>query len=133
MTMRRVVIESPYAAPSTEGIERNLRYLRACMADCLQRGESPFASHGLYTQPGVLRDHVAEERLLGIRAGFAWRDVADATVIYTDLGITAGMAAGREDAEAKGRVIEIRQLGSDWDRKPDLSERLLVAAGVAER
>lgn len=38
--MRLVVIESPYAAPAPEGIERNLRYLRACLADCLRRGVS---------------------------------------------------------------------------------------------
>jgi hypothetical protein len=53
-----VVVESPYAG----NIERNLRYLRACMADCLRRGEAPFASHGLYTQPGVLRDELPKDR-----------------------------------------------------------------------
>ncbi len=42
--MRRVVIESPYAGD----VERNLRYLRLAMADCLERGEAPYASHALY-------------------------------------------------------------------------------------
>lgn len=50
--MRRVIVESPYAGD----IERNMRYLRACLADCLRRGEAPFASHAIYTQPGVLDD-----------------------------------------------------------------------------
>lgn len=41
--MRRVIIESPYHG----NVERNLRYLRACLRDSLLRGEAPFASHGL--------------------------------------------------------------------------------------
>lgn len=47
-----VIIESPYAGD----VDRNLEYLRAAMRDCLKRGEAPFASHALYTQPGVLDD-----------------------------------------------------------------------------
>jgi hypothetical protein len=108
--VRRVVIESPFAGD----VERNLRYLRACMADCLRRGEAPFASHGLYTQPGVLDDGKPEERSLGILAGFAWRDVADLTVVYADCGITPGMEAGVADAEMKKRPVEIRSLGGAW-------------------
>ena len=91
----RVIVESPYAGH----IERNLRYLRACMADSLSRDEAPFASHALYTQPGVLRDDVAGERALGIEAGFAWRSVADLTAVYTDLGITPGMKLGMQHAK----------------------------------
>jgi hypothetical protein len=105
--MRRVIIESPYAGD----VERNLRYLRACMADCLARGEAPFASHGLYTQAGVLNDSDPEERALGIAAGFVWRDVADCTVVYEDFGVTDGMMAGVNDAEMKGRRVEWRRLG----------------------
>ena len=41
------VIESPYAGD----VEGNLTYLRACLKDCVERGESPYASHGLLTQP----------------------------------------------------------------------------------
>lgn len=108
--VRRVIIESPYAGD----VERNLRYLRACMADCLARGEAPFASHGLYTQPGVLDDDVPSERSLGIRAGFAWREVAEATVVYTDLGMSTGMRFGVEDAERMGRPVEHRKLGGEW-------------------
>jgi hypothetical protein len=104
--MLRVIIESPYAGD----IERNMRYLRACMRDCLLRGEAPFASHALYTQPGVLRDELSSERDLGIKAGFAWRGLADFTVVYTDLGITRGMQAGVEDAEELGHPIEYRSL-----------------------
>jgi len=67
-----VILETPYAGD----VAGNLAYLRACMRDCLQRGEAPFASHALYTQAGVLRDDVAAEREQGIHAGFAWRRVA---------------------------------------------------------
>ncbi len=108
--MKRVIIESPFAGD----VETNLRYLRACMADCIRRGEAPFASHGLYTQPGVLRDDVPEERALGIAAGFAWREVAELTVVYADLGMSRGMEAGIADAKAKGRPFEIRMLGERW-------------------
>lgn len=108
--MKRVILESPYAGD----VDRNTRYARACMADCLARGESPFVSHALYTQPGVLDDTVPAERRLGIEAGFAWRSVADATVVYADLGITPGMAYGIEHAERCERDIEYRRLGGVW-------------------
>lgn len=104
--MIRVVIESPYAGDA----ELNLRYLRACMHDCLTRGEAPFASHALYTQPGVLDDTKPDERELGIQAGFAWRAAADLTVVYGDLGITCGMQYGIAHAEARGLPIEYRTL-----------------------
>lgn len=113
--MRRVVIESPYAATDENDIEKHLRYLRACMRDCIERGEAPFASHGLYTQPGVLRDSDPEERKLGIDAGFAWRSAAEATVVYIDLGISKGMYYGVEHAESAGRPVEYRKLGELWD------------------
>ena len=110
--MKRVIVESPYAGD----IEENLRYLRACMADCLSRGEAPFASHGLYTQPGVLRDDVPEEREAGIQAGFAWRNAAERTVVYTDLGTSRGMDYGIKHAEKLGHEIEYRRLFGEWSR-----------------
>jgi hypothetical protein len=108
--MKLVLVESPYAGD----IARNERYARACMADCLKRGEAPFASHLLYTQPGVLRDEHPEERQLGIKAGFAWGCWADATVVYTDLGISPGMEKGIVEAKVEGRPIKFRQLGGEW-------------------
>lgn len=110
--MRLVIIESPYAGD----IERNTRYARAAMADCLSRGEAPFASHLLYTQPGVLDDGDAVERALGIKAGFAWRTPATRTVVYTDLGISKGMQQGIEDACRVHSSIEFRELGQGWDQ-----------------
>jgi hypothetical protein len=107
--VRRVVVESPFAG----NVEANVRYARAAMADCLARGEAPFASHLLYTQPGVLRDEVPRERALGVAAGFTWREVADATVVYVDLGITPGMLEGIEDARSVGHPVERRTL-PEW-------------------
>lgn len=101
-----VIVESPYNGD----VERNLRYLRACMHDCFLRGEAPFASHGLYTQPGVLRDDVPGERELGIAAGLVWGLKADRTVVYTDLGVTSGMLQGMAHAKLNGRPIELRTL-----------------------
>lgn len=112
-TSRRVIIESPYAGD----LDKNMRYLRACMRDCLLRGEAPFASHGLFTQPGVLRDEVPEERTHGTEAGFAWRSVAEATIVYTDLGSSGGMERGIEHAKELNHPIEYRTLGGEWSQK----------------
>jgi len=104
--MRLVIIESPYAG----FVARNVAYARAAMVDCLKRGEAPFASHILYPHPDVLRDGVPEDRQLGIRAGLAWAEHADATVVYEDLGVTEGMLAGIEHAAKFGRPVEHRSL-----------------------
>ena len=108
--MIRVVIESPYAANTDEGIEKNMAYLRACMNDCFKRDEAPFASHGLYTQKGVLNDRIPEERKLGIKAGFVWADLAEKRVVYLDLGMTDGMKKGVEHAKEIGQQVELRWL-----------------------
>ena len=107
-----VVIESPFAGD----LDRNARYLDACLSDSLHRGESPFASHGLYTRPGVLRDSEPAERELGIQAGFAFRRVAARTAVYTDLGISSGMQRGIDDALQTGGTVEYRTLGGEWSR-----------------
>jgi hypothetical protein len=113
---RRVYIESPYAGDRQFAtLARNLRYLRACMADCLRRGEAPFASHGLYTQPGVLRDEIPEERARGIAAGSAFRPVCAATIVYADLGVSPGMHAGVAEALEIRQMVETRRLGEGWD------------------
>lgn len=111
MSIVPVIIESPYAGD----VERNLRYLRACMRDSILRGEAPYASHGLYTQPGVLRDDLPEERKLGIEAGFVWRSLARFTAVYVDLGVTQGMRMGIEHALDAGGVVVERSLGANWE------------------
>jgi hypothetical protein len=102
--MRRVILESPYAGD----VEANIEYARACLKDCLARSEAPIASHLIYTQ--VLDDTVPEERKLGISAGLAWCEVADAMVVYTDREISRGMANGIMAAKDAGLPIEYRKL-----------------------
>lgn len=104
--MRRVIVESPYAGD----IAANVGYARACIHDCLQRGEAPLASHLLYTQPGILRDEIESERWRGINAGLAWMELADAVVVYTDRGISPGMRHAIANAERLKRMIEYRTL-----------------------
>jgi hypothetical protein len=111
MKPRLVILESPYAARSKSELRRNLDFARKCLRDSLLRGEAPMASHLLYTQPFVLDDLVAGERELGIAAGLAWGRVADATVVYRDLGITEGMRQGIRRAHDEGRPVELRLLG----------------------
>lgn len=106
--MRRVILESPYAGD----IEANVDYARAAMRDSLLRGEAPIASHLLYTQPGVLNDTLSEERSLGIQAGLSWGAEADATVVYTDRGISRGMEYGIKRAKMESRPVEYRSLPS---------------------
>ena len=110
--MRRVIVESPYAGD----VEANVEYARAALYDCLMRGEAPFASHLLYTQPGVLDDSIPDERLDGIYAGLAWADVADAVVVYTDRGISDGMQYGITRHKESGRTVEYRSLADTGNK-----------------
>lgn len=105
--MKLVLIESPYAGD----IARNVAYAKAAVRDCLARGEAPYASHLFFTQEGLLRDDVPEERMHGIEAGLAWGAKADLTAVYMDLGITEGMKLGIERARAEGRPVEERRMG----------------------
>ena len=111
--MKRVIIESPYAG----NYDMNEAYAELAMHDCLVNyNESPYASHLLYTRRFVLRDDVPSDRKLGIEAGFYWRDVAEKTVFYKDLGMTEGMIQGQEDCEQKGKEYEVRELPEDlWN------------------
>lgn len=104
--MRLVLIESPYAGD----IEANIAYARAAMWDCLERGEAPYASHLLYTQVGVLDDSDPAQRKRGIEAGLLWGRFAQATVVYGDRGISAGMQHGIDRAIAEGRPVEYRSI-----------------------
>ena len=101
----RVIVESPFA-----GGFQNVKYSRECIRDCLDRGESPFASHLLYTQKGILDDKVAEERKRGIDAANGWLEVADYVVVYMDLGVTRGMLIGVMKAARLHKPIHLRYL-----------------------
>ena len=122
----KVIIESPYRAllpPEDKTpeyvqtlrrqaiLEENLYYARRCLSHSLAEGESPFASHLLYTQ--VLDDTVAAQRELGLTLASAWYDVADLCAIYTDRGISDGMKRGIEYANKIGLKTEERSILDD--------------------
>ncbi|MEC9048895.1 MAG: hypothetical protein VYA51_12865 [Planctomycetota bacterium] len=99
-----VIIESPYRA------EGAAEYLQECIRDCIQRGETPYASHLMLT--GALDDTDEEQRRLGIRLGFAMRPLMARTVVYTDLGYTEGMIEGIKHARGLEHPIEWREIRS---------------------
>ncbi|PWL18802.1 hypothetical protein DKP76_06980 [Falsochrobactrum shanghaiense] len=99
-----VILESPYGG----NVARNTEYARACLLDCLRRGEAPIASHLLHTQ--VLDDMRPDERELGIEAGLAWYRVAEKCVVYEDFGMSRGMAEGTARARSYGVPVEYRRL-----------------------
>ena len=103
-----VIIESPYAGD----VVTNVAYARKCIRDSIDRGESPFASHLLYTQPGVLDDSVHGERELGLAAGWEFYRVADYVAIYTDLGTSEGMIRGAARGVRAGITVKRRQIGA---------------------
>jgi hypothetical protein len=105
--MKKVIIESPYAGPF---LKRNLDYARRCVKDSLLRGESPIASHLLYTQKGILDDDVFEERELGIKDRLAWASVADLHVFYIDFGLSKGMETALKYAMENNIAYELREI-----------------------
>ncbi len=106
----RTIVESPFAG----NVEKNLAFLRAIMRDCLLKGEAPYASHGLYTQAGVLDDNNPEERRLGIEAGLAWSDVAQKISVYSNYGLSDGMKLGIERHKKNGKIVEVKLL-EGWE------------------
>lgn len=104
--MKRVILESPFAGD----VEGNIAYAKRCLHDCLIRDEAAIASHLLYTQPGILRDDVPEERLWGIKAGLAWQPVADYSVFYTDRGWSSGMTGALHQCLMKQLPFKLRSL-----------------------
>ena len=124
--MRLVIIESPYKGNDWKDLERNNRYLQACIRDCINRGESPYASHQMLTD--ALDDTNPIERAVGIKAGLAWRHArtpirsSDGAVIgfdpvcivvYTDLGWSDGMLLSKKLHNDEGTSYEERKLPAD--------------------
>lgn len=118
--MRLVIIESPYRGDNYKDLERNKLYLRACIRDCISRGESPYASHRMLTD--ALDDTDPHERATGIAAGLAWRSAMFNfeghmhrvfPIFYVDLGWSDGMTYARKQYDADRITYEERKLRSD--------------------
>lgn len=127
-----VQIESPYAGSTDLRIRFHILYARLCMKDALERGETPVASHLLYTQPNILNDEKLDDRVRGIKAGFDVADALNATVVvYQDLGISPGMARSIDHAKEAGRPVEYRNLAFGGYLEYAL-EQILHALAVLE-
>lgn len=106
LPFRRVVVETPYRATENHSVEQHRIYLDHCLKDCRSRWEAPYASHW-----GLIDDDEDElARHVGIRAGWAWGDDAEACVIYGDFGISQGMSYSIDHYSSLGKPIERRKL-----------------------
>lgn len=103
-----VVIESPYSGENQDEVDKNVAYAKEALKDSLLRGESPMASHLLYTQ--TLNDNDEMERNTGMEAGWQFYRHAAKCVVYADRGITMGMAEGMQIALEHGVPVEVRKL-----------------------
>ena len=138
MNIKKVIIESPYSGD----VELNVEYSLCCMEDSyVNHNEAPYMSHLLYTRipktsiknhahPGdgthVSDDdeeHVMHSRDHGIACGLAWGSCADATIVYTDLGISEGMAHGIAKALKEGRPVRYREI-RDWAERKIKFEKM---------
>lgn len=108
-----VILESPYRGQTLREDLRNVLYARRALKDCIDLGEAPIASHLLF--PQILNDHKPEERALGIEAGTAWFRVADYIIFYMDYGMSVGMKAALELAQASDKRTVMRTIGQNVD------------------
>jgi len=118
MTPRKlVVIESPLAG------NRPLHklYAKACLLDCLVRGEAPYASHLLFDQDDLLDDTVPQQREAGLVSGLAWGAVAELRAFYLDFGESPGMERGRRSAT---QICESRWLFSPGFKLRPVAEQM---------
>ena len=156
---RIVIIESPFSAETPELFARNLRYFKAAALDCHRRGEASFASHGYYpnflhdAKPEEREAGMKYGLLISqVLVGAAWLHannecpLEDWTerqewlsavmeqvighVVYTDLGISAGMQQGIDRMRMEP---EYRQLGPDWELLLEGRESMLHITAPPER
>lgn len=101
---RRVILELPHGADAG--------YERAAFLDSVSRGEAPISASVLHTADGTVDD------LDSTWIYEVWGALAEATVVYADLGVTPGMQAAVDRARLTGREIEVRNLGIPWASQP---------------
>jgi hypothetical protein len=102
--MRTVAIESPYKGDVNE----NLKYLDECILDCLNRGETPYASHKMLTT--ALDDNDPHDRMTGIDAGISMSCQLDYVVFYVDRGWSSGMLVAKDYYDENDIGYEVRRL-----------------------
>lgn len=77
-----------------EAIAYDLRYAKLVLEDCLRRGEDPIVSSIIRVEASLSR----------------WYTLADALVVYCDIGLDAAMASAIRAAEDRGLKIIFRHL-----------------------
>lgn len=100
-------------------------YLARCLRDCIKRGETPYASHGLLTLAGVLHDNNPAEREQGILAGFAMRRGMHATVVYIDCYDDNWRSGGMQRGVADVNALQVEELQAG-NRRHELEVRRLA-------
>lgn len=101
------IIESPYAGD----LETNSLYFKRAALNSIKRGETPFASHGFYTQ--FLDDRDPEERKLGIELGYRFWAHARLIAFYVDYGMSPGMTTAHEHATTLDIPRVFRSIGKN--------------------
>ena len=95
--MPLTIIESPYKAKGKKLQARNILYAQLAVLDSIGQGETPLASHLLYTQ--MLNDRKRAERNRGLKLSKDLIDEALYMAVYVDLGNSVffeGMASDLE-------------------------------------
>lgn len=103
-----VVIESPWAGLGAG--EKAKKYLRACIRDSLARDELPWASHAMLAWTEALYETDDEQRAEGIEVNKRMVLRADLIAVYTDHGISAGMAVAIRYARMHGKKVAERRI-----------------------
>jgi hypothetical protein len=127
-----VVIESPFKPSDSdvakyegrysraELLRQNLVYARMLLLNSLLQGETPVASHLLYTQVWSEKDELREA---GIKAGIELHKRADLVALGVDLGMSNGMRLAADHASLIG-VAQTRRVIIDVSGGRDARELL---------
>ena len=99
--MKRVVLESPYAAPEPVLVAENEAYAALATLALKGLGLDAYASHLHLT--GVLDDTAPFQRAVGISIGLGIAEALDGAVFALDRGWSAGMDAAFRKHQADGR------------------------------
>ena len=114
---RPVIIESPFKGNDDHSELEHREYLDRCIADCISRGETPYASHKQLAD--ALDDNDPVERSQGIDAGLGMADalvsVGAYAIFYEDYGMSWGMDIGKERHTLNGTEIRQRLIGKNPD------------------
>ena len=121
--MAFVTIETPYGAPNTESLERNMRYTVLAVKHAQTLDELAFAPNYLAQQVsegsrGLVDESTPDPLGVGQEKAFELcngaRTKVDKVVFYTDLGMSGGMKIAEQFAQDNKIVTEYRTLPEDF-------------------